>query len=536
MTPDPLTESMSRLDKKYQVLTELHHCAHSRTYLARHLELNRDVTITVARADGDKAFLDAYAADARILQTAHQPNIVPVLESTWLDDHTLAVVRTRMRGLTLEQTVAADGPLPLPRIAASLDELTAALIWARDAGVTNRCVEPETFLFQQGTGRVLIGFEPSPLIAGDAETIQRFGRTMNGGAPLDVTEYTARLGRPRVTPAAAATAAAMAAAPIPADREVAVPVGSDSDVVERPNRGMSFTARVLTTFGVIAALVVGALLFMNHRDGGDLRADAASSNGSDAGDVDMRSEPDTAAAYPQSYSSSQIVAAVPAPPPPNLDSIGRENEKRIAEAKAQARAMAASYGSGYGTGYDATGSTYPSSTYPSSTYPSSSSSSPTTNPASTTSPSTGSRMPASPAAARRPAIDTSLDVPMSAIRQPGTDSAGRLELLDPCGSPIGSDQSQCLTTAIEKADRGMSSLVQRVSDALRRQAGSLPGDPDPRAVDELHDAQHRWQQEREEACRNAGSGSFYAKERAACYADRAAQRKSELQRQLESIP
>jgi len=93
-----------------------------------------------------------------------------------------------------------------------------------------------------------------------------------------------------------------------------------------------------------------------------------------------------------------------------------------------------------------------------------------------------------------------------------------------------------LSTAIDKADRGMSNLVQRAVDALRRQAGVAPGDPDPASVQELHDAQHRWQQDREDACRSAGSGAFYAKERGACYADRAAQRRAELQRQIESVP
>ena len=104
MTPDPLAESLRKLEDRYQILTELHHCGESRTYLARHLELNRDVTITVARANSDKAFLNAYAADAEILKTKRHPNIMPVLEGTWLDDDTFAVVRARVRGSTLDQT------------------------------------------------------------------------------------------------------------------------------------------------------------------------------------------------------------------------------------------------------------------------------------------------------------------------------------------------------------------------------------------------------------------------------------------------
>ncbi|MBV9495151.1 MAG: hypothetical protein JOZ54_12960, partial [Acidobacteria bacterium] len=158
MTPDPLTESLSKLDEKYQILTKLHHGADSRTYLARDLELSRDVTITVARAAGDRAFLQAYAADAEVLKTRRHPNVMPVLEGIWLNDATFALVRARVRGSTLDQTVSAVGAMPPERMAGALNELTMALIWARDVGITNRCVEPQTFIFQQGSGRVLIGF------------------------------------------------------------------------------------------------------------------------------------------------------------------------------------------------------------------------------------------------------------------------------------------------------------------------------------------------------------------------------------------
>ncbi|HEY4303105.1 MAG TPA: lysozyme inhibitor LprI family protein [Gemmatimonadaceae bacterium] len=513
MKPDLISESLSKLDEKYQILTELHHCGETRTYLARDLERNRDVTITVARAGGSKAFLNAYAADAETLKTKRHPNVVPVLEGMWLDDSTFAAVRTRVRGSTLDQTAGAVGAMPPARISAALSELTTALIWARDVGITNRCIEPETFVFQQGSGRILIGFEPSPYIASDAETIAAFGRMMNGDAYLDVSQYTARLGALPVTSTPAAAAAKNPT--VMTDKQVSVPVGSDGAVVERPNRGMSFMARVLTTFGVVGALVVGGIVFMHHRNAeARLQANAQqSSNESNAaGDVALHSAPDTAAAYAEAYPSSQIVGAAPAAAPPNLDSIGRENEKRIADAKEQARVMASTYGTPYGATASASPSPYPSP-YPTSTSTST-----------------------SPTSTRRTTIDTSMSSSSALPPRPAVDSLGRTELLDPCGSPIGSDQSQCVNTAIEKADRSISGVYQRLTDALRRQAAVTAGDPDPTSVEDLRSAQHRWQLDREDACRQAGTGSFYAKDRAACYADRTTDRKAELQRQLDAIP
>ena len=517
MQPDPFQNSLGKLGDKYQVLTELHHCGDSRTYLARDLALNRDVTITVARAVGDKAYLNAYAADAEQLKTKRHPNIMPVLEGLWLDDDTFAVVRARVRGATLDQTEGAVGAMPQPRIAAALSELTNALVWARENGITNRCVEPETFVFQQGNGRVLIGFEPSHLIAGDAETIAAFARTMNGGADLDVSQYTARLGAPTVasTPRVAIeTAAAMAVASSQrGDRQAAVPVGSDGAVVVRPNRGMSFMARVLTTFGVIAAVVAGGLWFMQHRSTETrLRANAQAAQRDAGGDVTPSTALDTAAAY------SSTMPSVPPPPPPNIDSIARENEKRIAEAKA-AQASGAAYGSPYGS------TPAQSSLYP---YPSTSSTVTTTpTPMPTTMPT------------RRPA-EQGTTTPPSATDSallPRTDSAGRPELLDPCGSPISSDQGQCLNSAIDRADRSVNGVYQRLIAALRRQAGVSAADPDPVAVEDLRAAQRSWLQDREDACKSVGEGSsFYARERSSCYADRSAARKADLQRQLDAIP
>jgi uncharacterized protein YecT (DUF1311 family) len=508
MTPDPLSESLSKLENKFQILTELHRSRESTTYLARNLELNRDVTITVVRAKDASPFVNAFASDAEILKTKRHPNVIPVLDGIWLDDRTFALVRARVRGSTLDQTVSAVGTMPQPRIAAALEELTNALIWARDAGVTNRCIEPETFIFQQNTGRVLIGFEPSPLIAGDAETIDTIARTLNGGAPFDTASYIARLGTPPLT---STPKAAMAAEPV-----ATAPVARGAAVIHRTNQGMSFGARVLATFVVIAAIIVGAVLFIRHRDAERLEANARRLQQDVGGDVSPSSAFDTAAAYSAPYPT--IVPSVPAPPPPNVDSIGRENERRIAEAKAQARAMTSVYSSPY-TPYTPA-SPYPSSTYPSTTpLPSTSLPTPATSGSTSTTP---------PAASTTP-VDTMV--------RPRIDSTGRLELLDPCGSPVTSDQAQCLATAIGKADAGINGVFQQLVAALRRQAGVAEGDPDPMSVDELRSAQRHWRQEREESCRPVGAGSaFYGRERSACYTDRSATRKADLERQLGSIP
>ena len=108
----------SELEKDYQVLTELHRSNDSVTYLARHLGLNRDVTITIMRGvGGDNSALGKFAEDAQLLTKTRDSHIIPVIEGRWLDTNTFAIVHARVRGSTLEQLAGAFGPMPLPRVA-----------------------------------------------------------------------------------------------------------------------------------------------------------------------------------------------------------------------------------------------------------------------------------------------------------------------------------------------------------------------------------------------------------------------------------
>jgi uncharacterized protein YecT (DUF1311 family) len=79
-------------------------------------------------------------------------------------------------------------------------------------------------------------------------------------------------------------------------------------------------------------------------------------------------------------------------------------------------------------------------------------------------------------------------------------------------------------------------VYQKLIAALRKQAAVSDTDSDPSSVDELRSAQRRWLQERDDACRDAGSGPLYAKERAACFAGKSADRLRALQAQLDAIP
>src|ERR1041384_2090354 len=112
---------LTPLSDTYDILTELHSAGGAVTYLARHREMGRDVTITVVHVPegGANNTLTHFASDARLLASMRHPNVTPVIEGRWLGDDGFAVVRARVRGTTLDQVVGAVGAFPPKRIAAT---------------------------------------------------------------------------------------------------------------------------------------------------------------------------------------------------------------------------------------------------------------------------------------------------------------------------------------------------------------------------------------------------------------------------------
>jgi len=90
-------------------------------------------------------------------------------------------------------------------------------------------------------------------------------------------------------------------------------------------------------------------------------------------------------------------------------------------------------------------------------------------------------------------------------------------------------QRQCLTASIAKNDRGLNTAYARLVAALRRQE-------DDGGIEALSAEQQKWSDQRDATCRDIGEAPLYAKSRAACYAQKAADRARELKARLDSIP
>src|SRR5258708_30692555 len=115
--------------------------------------------------------------------------------------------------------------MPQARFDGVLAKIQAALSWARTNGIVNRRVSPDTLVFQQGSGRALVSFEPSGEPADDQRTMRELSAAMHGATPQ-------RAARPADEPA----------------------------VIVVKRKGMGFRARVFTPFVVLAGIVVAGVI------------------------------------------------------------------------------------------------------------------------------------------------------------------------------------------------------------------------------------------------------------------------------------
>jgi uncharacterized protein YecT (DUF1311 family) len=516
------TPNLSSLEQDYEILTELHASGGSRTYLARHLGLNRDVTITVVHAAdaADFQMLTQFAADTRILAKARHPNIIPIIEGRMLANDTFAVVRARVRGSTLDELVSEVGPLPLPR--AALQDIYSALEWARKGGIFHRQLSPDDVVFQQGSGRVLLTFDPSnPTVdaswdrCADARTIGRLAWEMLAGRRGDepdaktlaalrpdlprriIEETIALMSCRREGPAPnipayinllgsppSVLSSNISATRIPVPQSVAQPFARFTPLASRKaeaavvvvKHGLGFNARVALAAAALA-LIFTVVWFLVNRNNTD---DSLSASRTQALDTLAHAGGDLA--RPQRADATPFIARPSQPAPAAPQPTAALSLDTTPATRRQA---------------------------------------------------TGESLLAPPDQRRHEPGRTA--TPPLVMPNPGSDTDSTAAM-DACSSPTPSDQQTCLKGAIQRGDVPVNRVYRQLLAALRVQAGAEVSDPDPPSVTQAREAQTKWLGDREAACSDVGSGPSYAQARAQCYADQSAQRIRELQEMIDEIP
>ena len=533
MPNDDTLADLTKLDGDYQILTELHGEGDARTYLARHLHLNRDVTISVFRAASGVTAdtLAQFASDNRALTEARHEHIVPDIDGVWLNDGTFAVVRARVRGATLDQTLSASGPMSIARVAETLRDVVAAITWARETGIQQRDLSPWDIVFQQGSGRVLLSFEPANddsraarTECDDARTVRRLAIEMLAGEidrrvsadeiavprslPADVADALAALRH--CTPrnavnavAALLTALDSTAASSSSDEKTRIasvmspplsaPVVDPAREREVPTLVQPSADSMLRPMPVVTRVPRHRKGVLAHRD------DAV---------VMMR----PSFGFNARLATAILVLAVVAGG--SLIALNHRSSPPVVASRIVAD-----------TGSNAAGEValHPEPQPPIAA-PARRSSLPPTIDSSTP----------KPRAATPPKKRVVVDSADEAERQFKQDSAA--DVADPCLSSESSSQRRCLSESVERNDREMNRVFARLVAAYRRQVGAASADPDPDAVNTLRAEQREWMEKRDAECRDVGEGSLFAKSRAACYAQKASDRARELQQRVDGIP
>jgi uncharacterized protein YecT (DUF1311 family)/serine/threonine protein kinase len=521
----------------YQILTALRSAPDSTTYLARHLKLNRDVTITVTKVQaGDDAAVERFAADAKMLSVMRHRSVIPVIEGRRLADGSFAIVRARVRGQTLEQLVANVGAMPVSRVASTLEQVHSAVEWARQNRIANRHVSADAIVFQQGSGRVLLELEPSAKAGAadacdDARTIGRLAYEMLSGyregnpdakplaearpdlSPRIVKEAESlmqcdsnRGARDAISLIALLSgkseSVAAPAAPRPPRSTVAIPPGPLDSTVVVVKSPFSRTARLATAVAVVAIIgTLGIVLLTRDRDDNTRRAtagDVARTKTDAGGEVIPTATP----RRDGFHSVPTASAAVTSPPQVSPPAVVAPTKPAPVAAKPTQTAT-------------------PTQSRPKP---------PVTRRSEPPRGMARSKLPDPVAPPRDTTTLPAVNRPDSVAPPVVTTTPSA----DGCDSP--DDQQRCLMAAIERNDRELNSAYQRLIAALRRQAGVGSMDADPASVDALSEAQRHWITTRDSACRNVGSGPLWAKVRADCFAGQSARRTEELNRRLRSMP
>jgi hypothetical protein len=186
------------LENQYEIHGELRGNGSARQYIGKTRDdRSAEVAIVVSNKaeGGETSDLAHFAADSQILTGPGHPAVVRVLESRWMGSDSVAVVTERVVGESLAELLERGERFPNARIARILEDVTAALDWAREAGVVHRGVTPDTLTFERGTGRVRVTFVPTrvpmtgtPDEATDARTIGKLAWAFLTGKPYSPTE------------------------------------------------------------------------------------------------------------------------------------------------------------------------------------------------------------------------------------------------------------------------------------------------------------------------------------------------------------
>jgi WD40 repeat protein/DNA-binding SARP family transcriptional activator len=143
----------------YRLLELLGEGAFGAVHRAFQPEVGREVAVKIVhpRVANDPEFIRRFAAEAQLVARLEHPHIVPVYDY-WREPGGAYLVMRYLRGGSLRQRLAAEGPLEPAAAAAVIDDVAHALAAAHRLGVVHRDVQPANILFDEEGNTYLSDF------------------------------------------------------------------------------------------------------------------------------------------------------------------------------------------------------------------------------------------------------------------------------------------------------------------------------------------------------------------------------------------
>jgi len=142
---------------EYSLVRELGRGGMGVVYLAREVQLDRDVAIKVlpTHLAHDAAARERFIREARTAAGLSHPHIVPIHRVGQAGGFVFFVM-SYVEGETLGERLRTRGPLPPAEATRVMREVAWALAYAHGRGVVHRDVKPDNILLEAGTDRALV--------------------------------------------------------------------------------------------------------------------------------------------------------------------------------------------------------------------------------------------------------------------------------------------------------------------------------------------------------------------------------------------